>query len=379
MGNVHHGSPVVDPSANFYAQLPAPGEPLQIGESEVPKAGSGEVVIRVSYCGLCGSDLHSLEHPESFPKWAANDKDNPLEDVLSPGFTGHEYSGVIDSVGPDVVGWSPGDRVVGRARQACGSCPRCLSADPINCTNQWRPPGKAYARYMTVRASMLHEIPAEVDLRLAALATPLAECLHSLEAAHWSPGMSAIVSGAGPMGLCTIALLAHSGVAPLIVTEPNPARRELAASFGAIAVAPRDGLDVVLDATNGNGLDVGFECAGSIPAFDTVLSSLRQGGRLVIVGLAPDGAIFELQPRSLWERRIEILIGGAPESTLDRALKLLPLVAAERLIAEVYPLSQINEAFESFQNGRPGKLLIAPWAGPGSDDAGAPTETRKEP
>lgn len=370
--------PVDSPGKNIYAQLPAPGQPFRLGESEVPTPGPGEVVIQIAYCGLCGSDLHTLDRAEDFPAWAANNKENPLADVLAPGFTGHEYSGVIDSVGSEVVGWSPGDRVVGRARQACGSCPRCLAADPINCTNQWRPPEKAYARYMAVRASQLHPIPPDVNLRLAALATPLAECLHSLEVARWNGGMSAIVSGAGPMGLCTIALLAHAGAAPLIVTEPHPGRRELAASFGAVAVTPESGPDAVLDATGGSGVDVAFECAGSIPAFGSVLSSLRQGGRLVIVGLTPPDAIFELQPLRLWERRIEILIGGAPETTLDRALKLLPLVEVDRIITDVFPLSRINEAFDSFRSGRPGKLLVAPWAESESDDD-TPITTRKEP
>lgn len=342
---------------NLSARLPGFGQPFELVASPVPSPGRGEVVVRVSHVGVCGSELHYLSDPEEVEA-------DP--DLTRLGFLGHEYSGVVERVGEDVLGWTKGTPVVGLARQACGACARCLATDPTNCVDQWRPSQRAYARYTTVRAAMLRAIPEGVDLRLAALATPLAECLHSLEAAGWRAGSNALVVGAGPMGLCTTALLLHGGASLVVVTEPNEERRALAASLGAVAVHPDEGLETAKRLSGANGIDVAFESVGSVAAFDTSMSLLRVGGCLVLIGLAPWDARYDLKLRELWHRRISIVVGGAPETTMDRALRLLPVVGAERLITGEFPLAQVGEAFTAAPR-HAGKVLVAAWAPDGNN------------
>jgi|SRR5579862_7223301 len=374
---------VAEKGRNLSARRAAFGRPFEFVESEIPVPGSGEVVIRVLYCGICGSELHILKDPRESDPPQREHTGLPSQILQNPysvaasnlGFLGHEYSGVVESAGPDVSGWEKGARVVGLARLPCGSCSRCLAEDPLNCLDQWRPHDRAYAKYMLVRAAQLRRVPDGLDLRLAALATPFSECLHSLDAAEWRPGLNALVVGAGPMGLCTTVLLLHSGAVSVVVTEPNEGRRNLAASLGAVAVPPEAGLETVAQLSTGEGVDVAFESVGSVQAFTTAMSAVRQGGRVVMIGLAPRRDVYELELRNFWNRRISIVVGGAPEPTIDRALNLMPHLGTERLIAGEFPLDQMNEAFASAANGWPGKVLVTPWAGQNPHESSMSEET----
>ncbi len=338
---------------NLAARFTGAGQPLDVVPADVPEPGPGEVLLRVSHVGVCGSELHWLDDPSES---AADPEAGRL------GFLGHEYSAVVERVGPGVTGWAEGTPVVALARLACGRCARCLAADPESCVEQWRARERAYARYTVVRAPMLREIPPDVDARVAALATPLAECLQSLDVAGWREGSNALVTGAGPMGLCTIVLLLHGGASLVVVSEPSEARRELAASLGAVAVHPDEALDAARNLGGANGIDFAFESSGSLAAFDTAMSSLRVGGCLVLIGLPPWGATYDLELRRLWHQRVSIVMGGAPERTMDRALRLLPVVRAERLLAGEFPLARVNEAFDAARSGSAGKVLVSPWA-----------------
>lgn len=341
----------VERGENVGARFAGAGQPLELVASAIPDPDPGQVLVRIAHVGVCGSELHYLDDPEE----SAGDE-NPGR----LGFLGHEYSGVVEQVGEGVSGWEPGMPVVPRSRLACNSCERCRAADPECCVDQWRPQVRAYARFTAVRAPMLHAVPTGVSLKEAALATPLAECLQSIDSAGWRAGSRALVTGAGPMGLCTILLLRHSGASMIVATEPNEARRQFAASLGAIAVHPDDGIQAVNRLAGEGAIDVAFEASGSPDAFDMALSSLRVGGRLSLIGLAPLRSAHELDLRKLWHRRISIVPAGAPESTIERALRLVPMIDAKRLIAGEFSLSDINQAFVTARDGCAGKVLVSP-------------------
>jgi L-iditol 2-dehydrogenase len=354
-----------DPNRNLAARYASLGQPLELVEGDLPCPGEGEVVVRVLYCGVCGTELKMLSDPREGQR-----------NLGFLGFAGHEYSGVVEAVGPGVSNWAKGDQVVGLVVLPCGSCARCLAGDTSNCVNWWRNPERAYARYTTVRAAQLRAIPANVDMRLAALALPLAECLVAVEKAEWKPGQTALVIGGGAIGLLTTALLVHGGASSVILTEPNAERRALAASLGAIAVPPEEALQAVRRLSE-EGVDVAFECVGSAETFGTAMSSLRQGGRLALFGLAEPDAVYSLSPRDLLNRGLSIVVAYGSGTTLVRALHLLPVIGAERLLADEFPLTRVNEAFACARSGRPGKVLVAPWStdsedrGPASSRASA--------
>jgi (R,R)-butanediol dehydrogenase/meso-butanediol dehydrogenase/diacetyl reductase len=251
---------------------------LAIREVDQPTPGRGAVLVKIEYCGICGTDLHSV-----LDGWA------PAGTIV-----GHEWSGRVVALGPAVEGWHEGELVVG-GPPWCGRCEWCLNGRPALCaedplrTGRTSHPG-AFAEYRVAPAGSLHRAPPSLDPRTAALAEPLAVALHGLTAAGDTlnvAGVRAFVSGAGPLGLLIVAALAERGVTDLVVAEPSAARREQAVAAGAAsAVDPSD-----LPATpetptqcRDDGFDVGFESSGRAAAIGTALGLLRPAGRLVLLG-----------------------------------------------------------------------------------------------
>jgi threonine dehydrogenase-like Zn-dependent dehydrogenase len=235
------------------------------------------VLVEVSHCGVCGSDLHMV-----IEGWGRKGS-----------IGGHEWSGVIVAIGADVTGWAAGDEIVGGPTPRCGTCEPCRAGRPSLCEERDTPGtgGEfqgAFARYVKVDERELLRVPDGVSLREAALAEPLAVALHGVTLSGIQAGQRALVTGAGPIGALVIAALKAMGVDDIKVSEPSELRRELAKSLGASEVVTPDQLEdpgpfdpgkVVAEP-----VDVAFECSGNGAAMESCLAQLRRMGRLVLVG-----------------------------------------------------------------------------------------------
>ncbi len=249
---------------------------VTVEEVPVPQPGPGEVILEVSHCGICGSDLHFLI------EWGG--KQGAIE--------GHEYSGRIAAIGEGVTGWEVGDAVVDGPSARCGRCEYCLANRPFLCTernrvgtgeSEWQ---GAFARYTKVQAGDLLRIPEGLSLRHAALTEPLAVALHGITRAGGArPGTRWLVTGGGPIGFLSVAALQALGVDDVVVSEPHAKRRALCERLGARTVLPesleippmpRDLVDEPFDAV--------LECSGNPQAMETGLAQLKRGGSLVFVG-----------------------------------------------------------------------------------------------
>src|SRR5437764_10523691 len=239
----------------------------------VPDPGVGEVLVEVSHCGVCGTDIHMV-----------------LEGWGRAGSVGgHEWSGRIAAVGPGVDGWPVGTAVVGGELVACGTCAMCAAGRPSMCER--RPPvtgdghDGAFAQYVVTPAVGLAAVEDGLSLRAAALTEPLAVAMHAVTRAAVQPGDRVLVTGAGPIGLLAVAALRAKGVDDVVVSEPAPSRRERAAAIGAAVVTPAAleipplPMDLIADP-----FDAVLECSGRADAMQTGLTQLRRGGRLVLVG-----------------------------------------------------------------------------------------------
>jgi (R,R)-butanediol dehydrogenase/meso-butanediol dehydrogenase/diacetyl reductase len=327
---------------------------IDVDELPVPEPGDTDVVVEVSHCGICGSDLHVF-----VDGWGA------------PGSTGgHEWSGVVTTVGGDVEGWKPGDRVVGGPDGGCGECEACTQGRGNLCAGRGRagvdPHQGAFARYVKASQRALYRIPDELDLRTAALTEPLAVALHQIDRSHAAPGDSVLVTGAGPIGLLTVAALAALGVDDVTVSEPAPRRRERAAAVGAkhavspdeLPPAPQLPMDVI-DAP----FDAAIDCSGRAEAMEHALALLRRGGRLVLSGTGMK------RPRIDSNRVIlnELVVTGAVEYVPDdyhRALELLArgaLPTDELIEPDDVPLAGMQDAVARLAAGElAGKVLVVP-------------------
>lgn len=323
----------------------------------VPLPGPDEVLLRVSHCGVCGTDLHLV-----MDGWGRPDS-----------IGGHEYSGEVAAVGARVHDLAPGDRVIGGPEPGCGECAFCRAHRPSLCsalaelgTGSFQ---GAFAEYTRVRADQVLRIPDALSLREAALAEPLAVALHGITRSGIAPGQRALVTGAGPIGACTTAALRARGVRDVAVTDPSPARRTLAQQLGATALAP-DALELPKLATRlvAQPFDCVFECSGRGEALESGLAQLARTGTLVILGTGMD------RPR-LDSIRIllhELCVTGAynyDECGFDEALALLarPDFPTSLLIEdEDVSLDSLLGAMQALSAGQiAGKVLVAPNAAHG--------------
>jgi len=263
------------------AVIEGPGQ-VAVREVERIEPGAGEVLVRIEYCGICGTDLHGA-----------------LEGWMPPGtIPGHEWSGRVAAVGPEVTAWSVGDLVVG-GPPWCGECEWCRTGRPALClsdpmrndsVSHGSDVGGALAEFHLAAGRTLHAIPDGLDLRVAALSEPLAVALHGITVAklpNGPKGLKVLVSGGGPLGQLVLAALLADGADDVTVSEPAAPRRKQVAAVGAHQVLAPDELPAVpampTEALQ-DGFDLTIETSGVEAAIATGLGLLRPTGTLVLLG-----------------------------------------------------------------------------------------------
>ncbi|WP_261163818.1 alcohol dehydrogenase catalytic domain-containing protein [Microbacterium sp. Marseille-Q6965] len=264
-------------------------EDVRVEEVEEPTPGPGQVKLRNGYAGICGSDLHIYYAPDA----AGVDMNHPhpLTGAMPPQILGHEFSGTIVEVGDGVEGFAPGDNVAVWPIYNCGECAACRRGMPNACRmitfHGIQSHGGGMAEYTVVDASKLHRLPENVDLTMGALVEPMAVAWHAVSKSNLRPGGTALVAGAGPIGIGVWFALRAQGINDVLVSEPSAERRAIIENLGARTVDPVSGdlAAAVADLTGGDGVDAAFDAAGAGPAVLSGLASLVQGGRLVIVAL----------------------------------------------------------------------------------------------
>lgn len=300
-------------AAVFYGK-----EDLRVEEAPEPSPGPGQVKVRIGYAGICGSDVHTYFHPESNP--FDLETPHPLTGAKLPQILGHELGGTIVELGEGVEGIQVGDRAAVHPIVAtCGECSSCRRGVPMTCrlmaslgTNA---NGGGLAEYVVVGTSQLHLIPEGMELRMATLVEPMAVGWHAMVRSGAQPGTTALVLGAGPIGIGAWNALRARGVEKLLVSEPNDERRGTIAALGARVIDPvnADLAAAVSELTDGEGVQVVIDAAGAPAAFTAGVASLAPGGRMVVVATYERPA--EIQPTDLMigEREIVGAVGYQPE------------------------------------------------------------------
>lgn len=265
-------------------------EDVRVEEVAEPTAGPGQVKLRNAYAGICGSDLHVYYAPES--SGLDFEHPHPITGSLPPQILGHEFSGTVVELGEGVNSVQLGDRVAVWPIYACGECAACRRGKPNVCTkigfHGLSSHGGGMAEFTTVDASKLHVLPENVDLRLGALVEPMAVAWHAVEQSGVQAGQTALISGAGPIGIGVWFALRAKGVETVIVSEPSEGRRSAIAGVGAANLVDPTTEDLsarVAELTGGDGVDVAFDAAGVGPAVAASLANLTPGGRVVVVAI----------------------------------------------------------------------------------------------
>jgi 2-desacetyl-2-hydroxyethyl bacteriochlorophyllide A dehydrogenase len=246
---------------------------LEVQRVAMPELGAGDVLVEISHCGVCGTDLHLV-----------------FEQIARPGSVlGHEWAGTVAALGSDVREWEVGARVVCGPTPGCGECRACLRGRPSVCLR--RPPVDhlgfrgAFARYVRAEATRLLRIPDSLSTRHAALTEPTAIALHAVSLSGVKPEDRVLITGAGPVGMLILAVLHAHGIRDVTVSEPAPARRVRALEVGAARViVPEDLASPGIGRPVPEPYSVVFECSGVAKAAESALDQVDFAGTFVFVG-----------------------------------------------------------------------------------------------
>lgn len=334
---------------------PGPGN-VEVVEAPEPRPAEGEVLIKVRRAGVCGTDVHIFHG--LFPK------------VRPPVTLGHEFCGEVVELGPGVKGWSPGERVtVESAARFCGSCVHCLEGQTQRCEERLafgygRDGG--FAPYVAARADGLHRLPEHVSFQEGALCEPLACATHAvLERSSLAPGQTALVAGPGPMGLLVAQVAQAAGALVVLVGAPSDRERlQMGLRMGAkhcLVAGDPENQEILEELTRGIGVDVAFECSGSVSSVSGCVEWVRKGGQVVQVGLLGKEAGLDLDRLTYREVELRGCFAHNHESW-EKALKLLENKEVDLmcLVSGTYPLEEWKEPFQLFERRQGLKYLLEP-------------------
>lgn len=273
-----------------------------------PEIGvDNELEIDISWCGICGSDLHEyLDGPIFFPE---EGKTHGVSGIGLPQPMGHEMSGIVSKVGPGVKGdYKVGDHVVVEATCTCldryrwpkiesSKLPPCSACKRgiYNCCTHLGfcglgAHGGGFSEKVVISEQHVIKIPKEIPLDIAALVEPISVSWHAVKISNLKPGQSALVLGAGPIGLATILALQGHGAGKIVVSEPAQIRREQAAKLGVETFNPFEHGEKAVEELRkippgGDGFDFSFDCSGMKATFDTGLHALTFRGVAVNIAV----------------------------------------------------------------------------------------------
>lgn len=326
---------------------------VTLTEPERPQPQAGEVLVRSTHVGVCGSDTHALHGRHPF--------------IALPYAPGHEVVGVVEQAGEGVNGLEPGQRVVVEPTLVCWGCKQCRAGRENLCENL-RFFGCGHdqggmADYFTIDATRLHVIPDAIDEQAACLIEPLATPVHAARLAGDLRGKKVAVLGAGTIGLGVLAVARHRGAAQVVVTDPLASKRERAERLGASATVDAAAPDCVeqVRAALGESADVVFDCVAVQATVDQAIAMALKAGTVVIVGVAAAPVTIPLPVIQDQQVRIQ---GAATYLPVDyqEAMQILASgsVQVAEMVTGTFPIEQAGAAFEASLSGEHIKVVVTP-------------------
>ena len=322
----------------------------------VPEAGPGEIIVSMRACGLCGSDLEKIRGTYT----------------AAPPVIGHEAVGVVAEVGDGVEGIRKGTRVFPHHHVPCGRCPTCKGGSPTMCAHYRATnlePGGFAETFRVPRWNVEHggvlRLPPILDFERASFIEPLACAIRAVDRMHTKP-KSALVLGAGPMGLLMIQLLRLRGTETVLASEGSPMRAERARRLGAALVWDPMTQDVpaaTRKETGGLGVDAAVVATGNVRAIAQAVRAVRSGGTVLLLGVPEAGARLDVDPSEFVTREVSLVPSNAATETETR--KALGLIARRKvdvasLVTHRFPLEAFPEAIRVAERAECVKAILTP-------------------
>jgi len=331
------------------AVMAAPRD-VRLTNANIPVPGAGEALIRIRAVGLCGSDLQYFAHGR------IGDSHFTAGHVL-----GHEVAGVVEQLGPETRGPAPGRPVAVDPAIHCGHCRHCREGNPNFCKELrffGSPPMPgALQEYLAHPAHLLIPLPTSMPLSVGAVVEPLGVAIHAVDLGHLRIGARVAVFGCGPIGLLTARVAQLSGAVQVFAAEPLAHRRRVAPLYGVTAAFDPNADDVVgeiLARTDGEGVDVAFELAGSQAATEQAVAAVRPGGAVVLCGYWKEDGVT-LPGIRIMRKGLTLRFVRRMKNTFERAIHLVDTgcVDLKGLISHEFPLADVAEAFARAEKRSP--------------------------
>ena len=334
---------------------------VRVEAIDVPEAGAQEIRVKIDACAICGTDLKA---------WRSG---NPRMKV--PQTMGHEFTGIVDTVGSEVQGFQNGDRVVMATSVSCGKCPYCRKGWTNLCLDL-SPMGFGYAggmaEYCVIPERALSnghviKVPAHVTATHAALAEPVSCAVNCLENCRIQNNDVVVVIGAGPMGIINACVAQQSGAAKVIMTEINPERLKQAEGFGfdRLVDPTQDDLTrVVMDCTDGLGADIVIVAAPAAAPQEQALHLVRKRGTVCLFASLPvDNRMLSIDSRVIHYGEIRLV--GTSDSTPDHVTKAVDVIArgkmpCDKLVSHCMPVDDVIKALTLMMNGKTLRVALTP-------------------
>lgn len=319
----------------------------------------GEIQVSVRTVGICGSDMHYYAE--------GGIGDTPCQ---YPAVIGHEPAGVVLKTGDGVTGWQPGDRAILEPAIYCYHCEFCMTGHHNVCAHLrfLSTPGEPgfFREVVNLPAVNVLPLPPALGFAEGSLAEPLAVVLHSMKFAQPRSGETAVVFGAGPIGLMTLSVLKLSGIERVWVVEPVAERRAVAKSLGADEVLDPHQGDIVAQIkhdTGNRGVDCVIDCAAKERTMSQSLYAARNGGRVVYTGI-PSEAVIPLEFHEARRKELTLFNVRRSNHETDLAVRLLEQHPSRfaPLLTHTFPMERIGPGFDMLEHYRDGacKVTITP-------------------
>ena len=328
---------------------------LEIATLPVPVPGASDVLVQVAACGICGSDVHGY--------------DGASGRRIPPLVMGHEASGTIAALGSEVTGFSVGDRVTFDSTVSCGICSFCRTGEINLCDNRqvlgvscgdYSRAG-AFAEYVTVPARIIYKLPENLSFAEAAMLEAVSVALHAVAVSKLEGGETALVIGAGMIGLLTLQAAHAAGCSRIFIADLDATRLTLAAQLGAEETIKASGDELtqkILRLTDGRGVDLVLEAVGRNETVATAIDCVRKGGTVTLIGNITPQVNLPLQ--KVVSRQIRLQGSCASSGEYPEAIRLMAAgkIRVKPLITAIAPLSDGPSWFDRLHSGEPNLMKI---------------------
>lgn len=329
-----------------------PEKGIWMKDVPIPPIGNNDLLVKITKTAICGTDLHIY----NWDDWSKRT-------IHPPMVIGHEFVGVVADKGVNVAGFEIGERVSGEGHIVCGICRSCRAGRRHLCTNAVGigvNRDGCFAEYLALPVSNAWHVHPDIPSETAAYFDPYGNATHAALSFDLV-GEDVLVTGAGPIGLMSVAIAKHVGARNVVITDVNDYRLELGRKMGATRAVnvKRTSVKACMQELNMIGFDIGLEMSGNAEAFESMLESMHHGGRIALLGILPRGTQID------WDQVIFkglVIKGIYGREIFETWYKMQTMLQSGLDISGVlthrFPFEEFQKGFDAMSSGQCGKVIL---------------------